>query len=652
MVAETGADEALAPLLTRLNLSKYIHLLVDEEELTADLLRTMKQTVALDSLLEVGMDQASATSLCNVIYGGGADAAAAAVAVDDYDALVMEENHAGVSASGDDDALIIEDNSAPEKAPVDAPAAPTGRNVKAESLEARYKKWEALADDDDDDEAMDDAIRERGEYEVVEKAVYCLAQPSTKATILDVKHKGARITTDARTITREDGKTFEWVRSTTLVPAKEKRGKESKPWLMVDGRQLGRPNVGVLLKKIVSAPKPAPKQMPSKPSAWQPPPPKPIPASMAAAQAKKAAFDYSKWDTYIDEQHDLELHEEKPREKPNGYHSETLVGLNPQVCAYHPRLLSSLAFADTCYPLLSQGAHSLGRGWSDLQDGPGKEGSAPKGFGPPKPGPSYAGGRADKNPIHLSAPKQKKSMFASDAPSASGEERVEDVSDAAASSTPPIDTSLSPQGQQLQAMAQGFDMSEYQKGREAELEESKKRFGASFTDEQLRTEQIMRDAKQQGNQGNLVMDRESGKLVIKTDDQMGGRAKRYWWGQNEREVTIKCEVDASTRSKAVRLTSKSQSIHLEVGGDVLAEGPLLHPVIADETLFTLDELPGGEKKLLTVTMLKAEPTKGQKHWTCAIKGQAKIDKSSFGVETTTINPNDPEEMKRTLASMK
>ena len=47
----------------------------------------------------------------------------------------------------------------------------------------------------------------------------------------------------------------------------------------------------------------------------------------------------------------------------------------------------------------------------------------------------------------------------------------------------------------------------------------------------------MRDAKAQGNQGNLVMDPKLGRMVIKTDDEMGGQGPngKYWWGQNEKE---------------------------------------------------------------------------------------------------------------------
>ena len=43
-------------------------------------------------------------------------------------------------------------------------------------------------------------------------------------------------------------------------------------------------------------------------------------------------------------------------------------------------------------------------------------------------------------------------------------------------------------------------------------------------------------------------------------------------------------------------------------------------------------------------MTKATPSKGQEHWTSAIKGEAKVNKKKFGIATTTVNPNDPAEM--------
>ena len=80
----------------------------------------------------------------------------------------------------------------------------------------------------------------------------------------------------------------------------------------------------------------------------------------------------------------------------------------------------------------------------------------------------------------------------------------------------------------------------------------RERFGKEYADQQQETEQLLRDAKRQGNQGNVVMDAATGKMVIKSEDEMGGRHGKYWWGQTERELLIKTYVEPSTKSRQVR----------------------------------------------------------------------------------------------------
>ena len=210
---------------------------------------------------------------------------------------------------------------------------------------------------------------------------------------------------------------------------------------------------------------------------------------------------------------------------------------------------------------------------------------------------------------------------------------------------------LNDQQKQLKSMSEGFDMAEYQKNRIKELEMQKQMMGSGVVDQNLEAEHLMRNAKQQGNQGNLVMDKKTGKMVLKSADDMGGKAATYWWGQTDNEVTIKCHVASSIKSKAVKLTTTSTSVKLIVDGATICNGPLLRQIISDESTWSLEDVDS-ETRLLTVTMQKATPTRGQDHWTCAIKGEAKISKDNFGIATTTVNPNDPEEMKRVLESLK
>lgn len=207
------------------------------------------------------------------------------------------------------------------------------------------------------------------------------------------------------------------------------------------------------------------------------------------------------------------------------------------------------------------------------------------------------------------------------------------------------------QAEQLQAMSQAFDPADYQKQRISELEAQRDMMGRDVAEQNLDMEHTMRDAKNQGNQGNMVMDEATGKMVIKTDDEMGGVAANYWWGQNEKEVLIKCHVASHIKSRHIMLKSASQSVKLIVEGTTICDGPLLRPIISDESTWSLDDAPDGQR-LLTVTMTKATPSKGQEHWTSAIKGEAKVNKKKFGIATTTVNPNDPAEMKRVLEQLR
>merc|ERR1740117_1488990 len=168
-----------------------------------------------------------------------------------------------------------------------------------------------------------------------------------------------------------------------------------------------------------------------------------------------------------------------------------------------------------------------------------------------------------------------------------------------------------------------------------------------MADDSIVNEQIMRDAKQQGRQGNLIM--EGGRMVIVDDDAMGGKAALYSWGQNETEVLFKHSAKELS-SRQVNLHTTSKRVRLIVKGEMICEGELHKSIISDESTFIIEDAPGGER-LLTVTLTKAEKTSGNEHWACAIKGQAKIDTKKFGPSIVTVNPNDPTAVKNVLGSL-
>ena len=74
-----------------------------------------------------------------------------------------------------------------------------------------------------------------------------------------------------------------------------------------------------------------------------------------------------------------------------------------------------------------------------------------------------------------------------------------------------------------------FDPAAHQKERVAHLEGMKKMGkasdGTNMADVELHNEQTLRDAKQQGLQGNMMID-DSGKFKIMTEDDCGGQTEK------------------------------------------------------------------------------------------------------------------------------
>ena len=83
---------------------------------------------------------------------------------------------------------------------------------------------------------------------------------------------------------------------------------------------------------------------------------------------------------------------------------------------------------------------------------------------------------------------------------------------------------------------------------------------ADFPDQaklQGMNEAIMRDAKKEGKEGNLVMG-EGGVMRLLDDSECGGDCGKYSWGQTDDEVTVRVKVPAGTKSKAVQLDVNSK----------------------------------------------------------------------------------------------
>ena len=50
-------------------------------------------------------------------------------------------------------------------------------------------------------------------------------------------------------------------------------------------------------------------------------------------------------------------------------------------------------------------------------------------------------------------------------------------------------------------------------------------------------------------------------------------------------------------------------------------------------------------RILTVTMRKMKETRGNKHWSCVVDGEAMVDTSIFGAPIQTVSAYNPNEQR-------
>ena len=70
----------------------------------------------------------------------------------------------------------------------------------ADTFKAKYDKWAAIdsGSDSDDEPEVKGAVKERGEYEVVETLVYVLDKPDEKANMINCLERAHKVETDRR----------------------------------------------------------------------------------------------------------------------------------------------------------------------------------------------------------------------------------------------------------------------------------------------------------------------------------------------------------------------------------------------------------------------------------------------------------------------
>jgi hypothetical protein len=153
---------------------------------------------------------------------------------------------------------------------------------------------------------------------------------------------------------------------------------------------------------------------------------------------------------------------------------------------------------------------------------------------------------------------------------------------------------------------------------------------------------IMHDADQAGAAGNVTIG-EGGRAKVLTDEELGGAAEGYTWGQNENEVTLKVKVPKGTKGKDVEFRATSIALRVAVGGRVIVDGKLYAPAISDDSTFSLEDDPEAKAdggRLLLVSVAKRDKTGGHSHWPCVVEGAPRIDPSKFGPQVIAVNPDD------------
>ena len=157
-------------------------------------------------------------------------------------------------------------------------------------------------------------------------------------------------------------------------------------------------------------------------------------------------------------------------------------------------------------------------------------------------------------------------------------------------------------------------------------------------------EHTIADARKENNQGNLMLDPATGRVVLLSDDECGGATERYTWGQNEHEVIVRVpRLPEWTRTRNVEVSTASGRLRIAACGCEVLDGPTHAMIVSDETVFALeDEEPADDDdeddhRTLVVRLRKAEPTKAKTHWRCVVVGEPEIDTARFGEPVVSFN---------------
>lgn len=96
-----------------------------------------------------------------------------------------------------------------------------------------------------------------------------------------------------------------------------------------------------------------------------------------------------------------------------------------------------------------------------------------------------------------------------------------------------------------------------------------------------------------------------------------------WW-QTVGEVCIEVNLPNGTRAKQVAVNIKPKCIECIVKGETIFKGTFFRTVVADETIWTIEE-----QKLLQIQLAKADPINLERPWHSLLEGQFAPDPMTF-----------------------
>mmetsp|Transcript_65994 Transcript_65994/g.197177 ORF Transcript_65994/g.197177 Transcript_65994/m.197177 type:complete len:150 (+) Transcript_65994:3-452(+) len=97
-----------------------------------------------------------------------------------------------------------------------------------------------------------------------------------------------------------------------------------------------------------------------------------------------------------------------------------------------------------------------------------------------------------------------------------------------------------------------------------------------------------------------------------------GEGAGYTWTQTNAEVEIAVPVAASARAKDVRCQVTASTLSLVCSGTQILQGRLFRGVEADDCDWKIEDASGGAR-VVTVTLVKSEATRGNQHWTSVLQ---------------------------------